>query len=130
MLSREEILAALDLPMEEVQVPEWGGSVFVRTMTGSERDAFEFWFCKNPGKDIKANVLVRTICDENRKAIFTEADIEGLSAKSAAALDRCYEVATRLSRLMPADIEELKKTSMITPPASSTSASPEPSECP
>ena len=40
-LSREDILKAEDLPTEEVPVPEWGGSVLVRGLTGRERDLFE-----------------------------------------------------------------------------------------
>ena len=41
ILSKEAILAADDLPREIVSVPEWGGQVCVRTMTGTDRDAFE-----------------------------------------------------------------------------------------
>ena len=38
MLTREQILGLSDLPREEVRIPEWGGVVFVRALTGSERD--------------------------------------------------------------------------------------------
>ena len=41
ILSKEAILAADDLPREKVNVPEWGGEVLVRTMSGTDRDAFE-----------------------------------------------------------------------------------------
>ena len=41
LLSRDEILAASDLTKELVEVPEWGGSVYVRAMTGTERDSYE-----------------------------------------------------------------------------------------
>jgi hypothetical protein len=40
-LTRDSILNAKDLKKELVKVPEWGGEVYVRCMTGSERDAFE-----------------------------------------------------------------------------------------
>jgi len=40
-LNKEQILRADDLKTEEVDVPEWGGSVRVRVLTGTERDAFE-----------------------------------------------------------------------------------------
>ncbi len=33
ILSKEAILSADDLPREIVSVPEWGGQVYVRTMT-------------------------------------------------------------------------------------------------
>ena len=41
ILTKEAILAADDLPRETVLVPEWGGDVYVRTMSGTDRDAFE-----------------------------------------------------------------------------------------
>ena len=41
MLTQEQIRAASDLKTEEVYVPEWGGSVLMRGMTGTERDAWE-----------------------------------------------------------------------------------------
>ena len=41
MLTKDQILKSDDLPSEEVSVPEWGGSVMVRSMTGYERDQFE-----------------------------------------------------------------------------------------
>ncbi len=37
-LTGEEILGADDLPTEVVPVPEWDGTVIVRTLTGAERD--------------------------------------------------------------------------------------------
>ena len=41
MLSRDTILAKNDVKVEEVKVPEWGGSVLVRGMSGDQREAFE-----------------------------------------------------------------------------------------
>ena len=40
-LSRDDILKAADTAPEEVDIPEWNGTVLVRGMTGKERDAFE-----------------------------------------------------------------------------------------
>ena len=39
LLTRESILAAQDLKSQDVEVPEWSGTVRVRMMTGAERDA-------------------------------------------------------------------------------------------
>ena len=41
ILTRDQILQANDLVTETVEVPEWGGSVFVKSLTGVERDQFE-----------------------------------------------------------------------------------------
>ena len=40
-LTREEILAKTDLPYEDAEVPEWGGWVRIRALSGKQRDAIE-----------------------------------------------------------------------------------------
>lgn len=40
-LTKDQIVAAVDIKTELVDVPEWGGAVAVRGLTGLERDAFE-----------------------------------------------------------------------------------------
>lgn len=111
ILNRDSILSADDLPREEVQVPEWGGSVFVRTMNGSERDRFEHAWRENPGRDVRGRVAALTICDETGKPLFTEADVARLGTKSSAALNRILAVSMRLSGLTKQDVEELQGNS-------------------
>ncbi len=110
MLDRAAILAADDLPRELVEVPEWGGSVHVRTLTGTERDAFEQSVIvageKNLG-NIRARFAVLTICDENGDRIFGERDAVDLGKKSAAALDRVFAVAQTLNGFSSSDVEDL-----------------------
>jgi len=117
-LTRQTILEANDIQTEEVNVPEWGGSVLVKAMTGTERDAFEASIIDSSGKSPKmkfenarAKLLVKTIVDEDLKNVFSVADIQSLGAKSAAALERVYNVASRLSKISPEDIEDLTKNS-------------------
>ena len=50
ILNKAAILAAEDLKTETVAVPEWGGEVRVRTLTGTERDAFESGLVAEGGK--------------------------------------------------------------------------------
>jgi hypothetical protein len=121
ILSRDEILRAeLDafgkplLPTEQVPVPEWSGTVIVRGLTGSARDTFEGTLVKQRGRKVESNLenfraklLVQSIVDEQGNLMFTERDVQALGRKSAAALERVYSVAMRLSRLTPEDVEEL-----------------------
>lgn len=113
-LTREAILQADDLPMEDVEVPEWGGTVRVRGLTGSERDAFESEIVQLKGKkasinmqNFRAKLVVRSVVDENGKPLFSHQDVRLLGQKSAAALQRVFEVAQRLSGLSETDVEEL-----------------------
>jgi hypothetical protein len=119
MLTRDQILSADDLQKVPLFIEEWGGEVYVRTMTGSERDAYEMRMVADREKgggvtgihDIRATLAALTVCSEDGAPIFSLADIEALGRKSCAALDRVCEVAQRLNRLTAADIEELKKSS-------------------
>ncbi|KPV54678.1 hypothetical protein SE17_02305 [Kouleothrix aurantiaca] len=118
LLSRADILQALDLPRERVAVPEWGGEVYVRALNGSERDSLEAWMLEMNGKgaqDLYANFTARlaamTMVGEDGENLFTLADIQVLGKKSANALRRVMDVAQRLSGVTQADVEELTKNS-------------------
>ena len=50
LLTRDQILQAEDLPSETVTVLEWGGSVIVRGLTGSERGKFQNSILSQNGK--------------------------------------------------------------------------------
>lgn len=101
-LTRDQILSADDLPIEEVDVPEWGGTVLVRGMQGNERDRFEMaMYLTKDDLEQKAVVRARVVAwctlDDDRRQLFTSKDVEWLGRKSARALDRVFDVAKRLS---------------------------------
>lgn len=128
ILGREQILSAQDLEKELVEVKEWGGAVYVRALTGIERDAFEASMVDQRGKsrtinlkNLRARLCALTICDEEGNRLFSDADVEELGKKSAAALTRVFEVAQRLSGLSQEDVEELGKPSEDGPNEGSTS---------
>lgn len=126
ILTREHILGARDIERELVHVPEWGGSVYVQAMTGRQRDMFEESLQVRRGKKIetsivqfRAKLVALCVVDENGQRIFSEADVQALGDKSAAALTRIAEVASRLSSITEADAEEMIKNSESGPTASS-----------
>jgi len=114
VLTREAILGADDLPVEDVAVPEWGGTVRIRTMTGTERDAFESALIGTGGKDKSANLrnlrarfASLVIVDDDNSRMFDERDIKELGKKSASALDRVLTAGQRLNGLSREDVDEL-----------------------
>lgn len=114
LLARDDILKAQDLPTERVFVSEWNGEVIVRGLTAAERDAFEQSIVETRGKNtrmnlknIRAKLVAMTVVDEQGNRLFSDEDAEWLGKKSAAALDRIFAVAQRLSGLRPEDVEEL-----------------------
>jgi len=113
---RDLILAASDRQKERAEVPEWGITVFITTMSGTERDAFEAEIVTLRGKktdlnlkNIRAKLLVRTIVDESGQRIFSDADAGELGKKSASVLSRLYEIAQKINGLREEDVEELGK---------------------
>jgi len=130
-LSRDDILKAEDLSTEEVDVPEWGGTVLVRGMSGRERDEFEVSMTVRHGKQMvqdfantRAKIVARCVVDEDGQRLFTDADVAVLGEKSGAAIDRIFGVASRLSGLGAEDVEELAENFGGTNGDSSSSASP------
>lgn len=112
MLTKEAILSADDLPRERVSVPEWGGDVFVRTMTGTDRDAFEASLIGNKDgrmENVRARLVSLTLCNEIGTRIFGDDDIAALGAKSAKALDRVFAVAQRLNGIGVEQADAAKK---------------------
>lgn len=118
-LTADEILSADDLAIERVEVPEWGGHVYVRGLSGTDRDKFESSMIERRQRgrgtqselkldNVRAGLVARCIVSsQTKQRIFTDSQIETLGRKSAAALDKVYEVASRLSGLRPEDVDEL-----------------------
>lgn len=110
ILSRADILAADDIKKIKISVPEWGGEVLVRTMTGDERDQFEDFCNAKGGKSIAgvmALLLSMTIADESGHRLFSVDDVGALGKKSAAAISRLYMKSRKLNALTQKDIEDL-----------------------
>lgn len=117
LLGRDEILRAEDFKTEDVPVPEWGGTVRVKSLTGDERDGFEAQIRENRRDGsfrsdfakMRVKLLALTIIGADKRRIFSLEDVEKLGKKSAAAIERVWEVASRLSGLSKEDAEELAR---------------------
>ncbi len=133
MSLKELILNAEDLPREPISIPEWPGTdgmLFVRVMTGTERDAYEASWLEKKGEafevnraNLRAKLAVRTLVDSAGVRIFEDAETDSLGKKSSAALDRIFEVASRLNRISKKDEDELLKNSEPAPNDSSGTGS-------
>lgn len=115
-LGRDAIFAIADLKTEEVRVPEWGGTVRVRSLTGLERDKFESESMEKRGdgyeaifKNLRARLITLSVVDGEGNRLFKDGDAQKVGSKNAAALNRVFEVAQRLSGLTGKDVEDLAK---------------------
>lgn len=125
-LTKAEIFKVDDIRTSTVEVPEWGGAVRVRGLTGLERDEFEAAIMGQKGKinlaNTRARLVLYSVTDEDGNRLFDEMDIRALGAKSAAALDRVVTVAMRLSGISDGDLEEITGNSGATASNGSPSA--------
>lgn len=121
LLTRDDILHAKDFETELVEVPEWGGAVRVRGLTGSARDQYESSMIRYGTNErgvpivegmnsdnVRARLVALSIVDENDRPMFSERDVNDLGERSASALERVFRVAQRLSGLSERDVEALK----------------------
>jgi hypothetical protein len=131
---REQILGAADLRIEKVNVSEWGVNVFVRSWTGTQRDAWEKdwrdWREKQNGNDndfrkFHAVLCIHSLVDEAGALIFTMADVQALSEKSARAIGTVARKSMRINGVGSDEAEELIKNSGGGPSAATGSDSPD-----
>lgn len=111
-LTKDEILAADDMGLLEVNVPEWKGTVYIRVMTVAERDAYEReWIGKKETgvENFRTKFLQRTLCDDKGHLLFTPEEVHTLGQKSARVMARLWELAMKHNALMAGDVEELAK---------------------
>lgn len=115
-LSKEDILKQEDLKYVEVDCPEWGGKVRLKTMTGLERDSFEASLFdgkagseKTNLKNLRAKLLAICLVNGEGKRLFGDREIDALGGKSAKALDKLYTIASELNAIGAKDVDELTK---------------------
>jgi len=122
-IGRDEILASVDIKPERVDVPEWGSEafVFVRPLSGLERGHYEQMMGSlsklDRYKQSRGLLCALAICDESGNPVFTPNDVEHLSAKSAAPLDRCFDRIYARSGMGKEESEAIEKNSEATPGA-------------
>lgn len=130
LLSRDQILDAKDMKTVDVSVPEWGGEVRIRMLSGTERDAFEASMIemkkdgsqKRNVENVRARLVALCIVNEQGETMFNRADIRMLGNKSAAALQRVFDACNELNAVTEEDIETIAETSFVDGPSESSTS--------
>lgn len=136
LLNREKLLAKEKLEIRKVNLGK-DEFVYVRQMTGRERDIFEQSFLKEIKNkkgvaigydktldDFRAKLAVCTVCDEKGDLILQPNDFVDLSRNmSAARLEVIINVAQELNKISEEDKEDLVKNSEAALSGNSTSDS-------
>lgn len=108
-LTAAEILTAQDSKTVDVDVPEWGGTVKLRTLTGAE--AAEFFDAFQRGEKSAAVVKLPLLCavaEDGVTPLFTEGDLVQLRTKSLSGLMRLQRAAVKLNGLTDEAAVEVK----------------------
>jgi hypothetical protein len=135
-LTRDLLLQKDDLKIEKVELSR--GHVFVREMTGREKDIWEQSMLKqkpsgdrNRGieyettlEDFRAKLAVVTICDSEGNLLFEQKDVKNLNkVMSASNMEKIISVAQRLNAITESDKEEVLKNSETVPENNTSSGS-------
>jgi hypothetical protein len=123
-----QIKSANDVKTRKVDVPEWGGHLFVKEFSGKQRDEFDSAVAKKSKNGVVADVTglrvlmcILACCDEARNAIFSKQDADALGEKSAAVLQRIFDAASELNGMKAEQADGDKEN--FTPPQSGESGS-------
>ena len=130
--TKEQILGVRDLKSEDVFVEQWGCTVRVRELKGTERGSFEASVARfnsegeRAGADmsqIRVRLCALTMVDEAGNRLFGDHEIGKLGEKSATALQAVFDVASRLSGMNETAIEDAMGESEAIPQEESSSHS-------
>lgn len=122
VLDKAAIMAASDTKLEKVHVPEWGGDVYIKTLTGTERDSFEDAYSQEKMRNFRPRFLVLTLCDKAGERLFTDAEVVELGKKSSAVIAKLFDKAWALNAFRTEDVEALGKDSPSDQSDASTSS--------
>lgn len=103
LLDRAAFFAAEDAKHEDIPVPQLGGSIRIRVLSGAARDAFNEYVrtdddgARKPASATGAALLVATCINADGEPMFSMEDIDLIREKSAAALDVLAAAAMRIN---------------------------------
>lgn len=78
------------------EVPEWGVTVYLKGMTGKDRDSYEraFGDLEKAGREnLRARILVKMLLDEKGVRIFSDEDADQLGEQQAPIIDDLFSKA-------------------------------------
>ena len=120
-LTKQQILSTSPR-LKEVDVPEWGGSVFIRPLTIHEQakladlgTKYEKSSVVDRMKNCTLRLVQWSVCDEQGNPLFEAGDLEPLMSRAASAFLRLQDAILALSGLTEESRKELEKNLLSAP---------------
>ena len=111
ILTKEEILAAEDIPTQVVDVPAWGGAVRVAGMSLGKRNEMMRKIKGKDGEIDPEKASLEAFVTGVVEPKFTREDFDALRQKSASAIDDVTKVFLELSGVGEDATESAEKNS-------------------
>lgn len=116
---------------EQLVVPELGGAIYVRGMSGKERDKFEEGLRIRKGsragqsdlRNYRATLAVKVIVDESGERLLNDGDAELFGRLPAGVLDRILQKCQQLSGKAEEEIDDLGNDSASAAASGGTASS-------
>jgi hypothetical protein len=115
-LTRDNIIDADDRDLEELEISEWGGSIYIGALTIGQRLTFDEKHCGPEGtfKDLKDpelvyDMLALCIKDKEGTCLFNKEDIKDLKNKNAKTIHKIFYKALHKNYVTIEKAKILKK---------------------
>lgn len=134
-LTKDAIIQAQDFSLVPMDVPEWGGRIYLRKWTGKDRALFFSKSIRPEGDsagidwdtlfDNMVLAVALSVCDEGGSRIFntSEADMSLLGSKNGDVIQRIYTEALKINGMGQDAVEDAAKNSTTIPNESSSTLS-------
>jgi hypothetical protein len=131
-LSADDILKRDSFKYDELDVPEWGGTLRFRTISGADRDRWAAAYAKAQASDdltaivgAQARLISLSSCDAEGKRIFSDEQVSALNeGQSGAVLQRVFTAISALNKIDTGALETEGKDSPAPESSGTDSVSP------
>lgn len=113
-LTKEEILNASDMELVRVDIPEWGGEICLKPMTGRNRDDFDSYIARQTKgerldmKGVRVRLVALCLCDDKGTLMFsTPDDMKALNAKSNKVINDLFNTVQKINGIGDDEVKEL-----------------------
>lgn len=115
LVGLDQILNA-SFKYKDVAVPEWGGDVRVRVMSGTSREQFEriqsaASKAGQPIANLRERIMVATVCNEQGELLLKEEHIPILAEKDWTSLNEVFHAGLELNGMLAKSVDEAEKNS-------------------